>query len=290
MCAKQTNERRRTAIVAGMMDKATDLALEARLTEAAEREQAIGAILRTMSGSGFDLVELLQSVIESAVRLSHADFGNIARLNVATGLYQQTVYFGDVSPEFWAGLSSIEFGPGRETLIGRTLLGRRPMQIEDVVADPEYDFHVAQQLGGYRSILGVPLLRDGAPIGVIVVNRRAARPFTDHEIAILTMFADQAVLAIANVNLFETVERQRQELARFVPQVADLLSREDGQSLLAGHRRLITALFADLRGFTAFCEVAEPEEYSACFVPITRWWARLCRVPAARLSTSLAMA
>jgi len=90
--------------------------------------------------------------------------------------------------------------------------------------------------------------------------RTEVRAFSAREIALVSTFADQAVLAIENARLFETVERQRTELARFAPQVASLLSSEEGQSLLAGHRREITALFCDLRGFTAFAETAEPEE------------------------------
>jgi adenylate cyclase len=86
------------------------------------------------------------------------------------------------------------------------------------------------------------------------------RPFSDAEIRLLETFADHVVVAIENVRLFETVERQRTELARFAPQVADLLSTDAGEQLLSGHRREITALFCDLRGFTAFAETAEPEE------------------------------
>ncbi len=235
-------------------------ALQAQLAEAVERERAVGGILRAISRSGFDLHQVLQTVIESAVRLGHAEFGNIARLDETTGGYRQAVFHGDVSPEFWAILNRVEFGPERGTLIGRTLLECRPVQIPDALADPEYQFSEAQRLGGYRTILGVPLLRDGLPIGVIVLNRRVVKPFTEREIELVSTFADQAVLAIANVGLFRTVERQREELARFAPQAADLLSSEHGEQLLAGHRRQITALFADLRRFTAFAEGAEPEE------------------------------
>jgi adenylate cyclase len=92
------------------------------------------------------------------------------------------------------------------------------------------------------------------------VNRRIVRAFSEREIALLTTFADQAALAMANASLFETVERQRTELARFAPQVASLLSSGEGEQLLAGHRREITTMFCDLRGFTAFAEMAEPEE------------------------------
>ncbi len=243
-----------------MTDGPSNADLQTQLAEAGERQRAVREILRTISSSGFDLQQLLQTVIESAVRLSHAEFGNIARLNEATGRYDQAVVFGDVPSGYWTALSRFEFGPDRRTLIGRTLLERRPVHIHDALADPEYDFPEMQQIGGFRTILGVPLLRDGSPIGVIVLNRRVVEPFTDREIELVSTFADQAVLAVANVALFQTVERQREELARFAPQVADLLSSDQGEQLLAGHRRQITALFADLRRFTAFAEVSEPEE------------------------------
>lgn len=104
------------------------------------------------------------------------------------------------------------------------------------------------------------MLRQGEPIGVIGVARKEVRPFSDAEIRLIEAFSDHVVMAIENVSLYETVERQRRELAQFAPQVADLLSSDDGVRLLAGHRREITALFCDLRGFTAFAETAEPEE------------------------------
>jgi adenylate cyclase len=104
------------------------------------------------------------------------------------------------------------------------------------------------------------MLREGVPIGAIAVARNEVRPFSDAEIRLIETFADHVVIAIENVRLFQTVEQQRTELARFAPQVADLLSSDEGERLLAGHRREITALFCDLRGFTAFAETAEPEE------------------------------
>jgi class 3 adenylate cyclase len=126
--------------------------------------------------------------------------------------------------------------------------------------DPEYALTEIQREGGYRTLLGVPMLREGEPIGAIVLGRRQIRPFDDAEIRLIETFADHVVIAIENVRLFQTVERQRTELARFAPQVADLLSSDEGEQLLAGHRREITALFCDLRGFTAFAETADPEE------------------------------
>ena len=145
-------------------------------------------------------------------------------------------------------------------MTGRALLERRPVQVIDVTADPEYALQELQETDGYRTLLGVPLLRDGFPIGVFGLGRMEVRPFSEREIALVSTFADQATLAIENARLFETVELQRTELARFAPQVASMLSSDEGKSLLTGHRREITALFCDLRGFTAFAETAEPEE------------------------------
>jgi class 3 adenylate cyclase len=152
------------------------------------------------------------------------------------------------------------YEPERGSVVGRTVLERGVVHIVDVLEDPDYALANLQSAGGYRTALGVPMLKDGEPIGAIAVGRNEVKPFTDAEITLLRTFADQVVVAIENVRLFQTVERQRVELARFAPQVASLLSSDEGERLLAGHRREITALFSDLRGFTAFAEIAEPEE------------------------------
>lgn len=228
--------------------------------EALQRERAVSEVLRTISGSAFDLDGVLQTVIQAAVELGRAEFGNILRLDEANGFYQVAAAHGDVDPAYWDLVTRTEYRPDRGTVIGRTLLERRAVHIPDILSDPEYRFWDAQETGGYRTILGIPMLADGFPIGVFVVWRRDVQPFNEREIALLSTFADQAVLAIHNVRLFETVERQRSELARFAPQVATLLSSPEGEQLLAGHRREISVLFADLRGFTAFAEAAEPEE------------------------------
>src|SRR5215203_6609820 len=102
--------------------------------------------------------------------------------------------------------------PDRGTLIGRTLLERRIVHIPDVLADPEYRSAKAQQLGGHRSVLGIPMLRDGTTLGVFMIARRTARPFTDKQIELVTTFADQAVIAIENVRLFDEVQARTREL------------------------------------------------------------------------------
>ena len=134
------------------------------------------------------------------------------------------------------------------------------MQIADVLADPDYSFG-AQAIIGYRALLGVPVVLDDELIGVVSVGRNVPGAFSDQEIELVQTFADQAAIAIANARLLDTVERQRTELSRFLsPQVAELISSERGEQLLAGHRAYITCLFSDLRGFTSFAETAAPEE------------------------------
>lgn len=112
-----------------------------------------------------------------------------------------------------------------------------------------------------RSLLGLPVMIEDELVGVIQVGRRDVRPFDPEEIDLMATFADQCAIAIGNAKLFETVEQQRVQLARFVsPEVASLLSTEDSSRLLAGHRAYISVVYFDLRGFTAFAETAEPEE------------------------------
>ena len=226
--------------------------------EALERETAVGHVLQSISRSTFELDAVLQTVLDSAVRLTHADQGNILR--EAGGEFRARAFSADVPAEFREIISGIGFRPERGSGMGRALLEGGPIQIVDVLADPEYRLTEAPAIVGMRTLLATPLLRDGEAIGVLAVWRREVQAFTDPEINLLTTFADQAVLAIENVRLFETIDRQRTELARYAPQAAELLSSAEGQALLAGHRREITALFADLRGFTAFAEQAEPEE------------------------------
>ena len=226
--------------------------------EALERETAVGEVLQTISSSTFELDAVLQAVLDNAVRLSHADQGNITR--EIGGEFRAMVFSADVPRDFRDLMTGFAPVPGRGSAMGRAMLERAPVQIVDVLADAEYELRDAQRLAGFRTILGVPMFRDGEPIGVLSVWRRHVEEFSASEISVLKTFADQAVLAIENVRLFETIARQRTELARYAPQAAQLLSSAEGEQLLAGHRREITALFADLRGFTAFAEQAEPEE------------------------------
>jgi class 3 adenylate cyclase len=231
------------------------------LADALDQQMAASDVLRVISRSTADLDPVFEALIQSAVRLCAAEHGDIVQFDPQTHEYLEAAHFGVGSPEYRAIIRRHRFQPGRDTIVGRTILQAAPVQMDDALADPDYKFAEAQGSGGFRSILGVPLLREGFPIGVITVWRREVRPFTDREIRILTTFADQAVVAIENVRLVRALQRQTEELSRYVtPQVASLIASEDGEALLAGHRRQITAMFCDLRGFTTFSETAEPEE------------------------------
>ena len=221
---------------------------------------ALGEVIRAVSRSGFDLSDVLQTIVRSAVELSSADFGNILRFDEEGGFYRIIAYAGEVRQAYWDLVADRPYQRGRGTLVGRTLLEKRPVHIVDILEDADYEAWELQRASGFRTILGIPMVRDEEVLGLFVVWRTRVDAFTDRQISLLSTFADQAVLAIDNLRLFQTVERQRRELARFAPQVAALLSREGGEEILAGHRREITAMFADLRGFTGFAESAEPEE------------------------------
>ena len=218
---------------------------------------AFGRTLASIARSDFRLRDVLQSVVEEAARLCRADVADIA---VRDGSVYRMSAFTGFTPEFQALVSSTVYEPGDGTVIARAIRDARVVQIVDVLADPDFIDSEVQRAGGFRTDLGVPIRYDDETVGVIGAARIDVRPFSDREIALVEHFADQAAIAIVLARLLETVEQQRAELARYAPQAAELLSSGEGQQLLAGHRREITSLFADLRGFTAFAERAEPEE------------------------------
>jgi adenylate cyclase len=147
------------------------------------------------------------------------------------------------------------------TLVGRVVLSGDVVQIEDAAADPTYSWREGQRIGGFRTMLGVPVRTQDRLIGVVGLARTDVRPYTNEEIELVRTFADQATIVIENVRLLGTIERQREQIAEYVPaNVANLIGSPDGEQLLAGHRREVTTVVCDLRGFTAFAEEAEPEE------------------------------
>jgi class 3 adenylate cyclase len=222
-----------------------------------ERQTATNDVLRLISTSAFDLDVVFQSVITTATRLCRAEHGRIYLLEdnmlrpVASAMPAELTSRLPHEPEVI----------DRGSSVGRAVLTGGPVMIADVLADPEYKDLDEQRAVGYRTLLAVPIQKEGTIIGAIATARNEVRPFAESEILLMTTFADQATIAIENARQVQTIQRQKAELSRFLsPQVAALVSTPEGEEILAGHRRQITAVFCDLRGFTAFAETADPEE------------------------------
>ena len=223
------------------------------------QQRAIVHVLRAVSPSQ-DLRPVFEAVVEAAKMICDAEFGSLYLAEGDVFRVSAGVYSGTGSKEQYDYELSHPHTRDRTTLVGRVALSRELVHIPDVLDDPSYSWE-GQRLGEYRSLVGVPILVEQELLGVLGVARTTPEPFGDEQIELLRAFADQAAIAIANARLLAAVERQRTELSRFVsPQVAELLSSEHGERLLAGHRAYITVVFCDLRGFTSFAETAAPEE------------------------------
>jgi GAF domain-containing protein len=225
-----------------------------------ERETATSEILRVTAQSTYEVQPVLDAVIAKATRLAGAENGFVYQ--VVGEVLHMTAAVGEKAELMreWQRTNPIRAND-RGTATGRAISEGRTVHVPDIFADPTYTYWEAQRLGNFRTLLTVPLTRQGTNIGVIAMWRTEMKPFSDKEINLVQTFADQAAVAIANVELFRTVERQRGELSRFLsPQVAALVTSDQGAKMLEGHRRQITVAFCDLRNFTAFAETAEPEE------------------------------
>ncbi len=183
------------------------------LRQSLQQQAATADVLKVISHSTFDLKTVLQTLVESAARLCEADQCTITR-QIGGKFFRAEAY--GFSPEFMTYVRDVPVEPERGTLHGRALLEGKIIHIPDVLADPAYTWTEAQRLGGFRTILGVPMLRESVPIGVLSLTRFEVRSFTNKQIELVTIFADQAAIAIENVRLFEeeATARAAAELAR----------------------------------------------------------------------------
>jgi GAF domain-containing protein len=245
------------------------------LTESLQQQTATADVLKVISRSTFDLQTVLDTLVESAARLCEADSTLIFRREGQT--YHLAASHG-FSEQFRQLMEDNPIAPGRGTLIGRTALELHATHIPDVLADPEYTWTKSIELGGFRTILGVPLLREGTPIGVMSMNRSTVRPFTDKQIELLTTFADQAVIAIENTRLLNELRESLQQQTA-TSEVLQVISTSPGelepvfQAMLANATRLCEAEFGNLflREGDAFHAVAVHGPTTASYV---EWYRR----------------
>jgi len=223
------------------------------LSESLQQQTATADVLRVISRSAFDLKVVLRTLVESAAQLCEAQQAIVTQSD-DNGLYQLAASFGNPE-EFEEYMKQNPLAPSRATTTGRVALEGKIVHIPDVLADPDYVFPKGQQLGGYRSNLGVPLLRDGVPIGAFVLMRPVVKPFTDKQIELVESFAAQAVIAIENARLLNELRQRTDDLSESLEQqtatseVLRVISSSAGelepvfQTLLGNATRLCMADF-----------------------------------------------
>jgi len=260
---------------------------EIALREAQAREAATREILQVISRSRDDEKPVFDVILENAARLCGSPAAALEMLHENGSDYILAASWGE---PFWSFKVGDTYTMDSTLVVPRAVSGKCVVQVEDAADDDLYRKRDPIRVKmveeeGIRTLLAVPLISGNAAIGTISLFRREARPFSDNEIALVQTFAAQAVIAIDNVRQFRDLETRTQEvqalneslerrvekqvgeierigrLKRFLsPQVVDAVVSSGDGKLLSSHRALIATLLCDSRGFTGFCETAEPEE------------------------------
>src|SRR5262249_16323232 len=267
---------RKAAPVSSLADSQGTLEQRPREPNAAlEREAATAEVLRVVSSSTFDLQTVLDALVASAARLCEADTATIWR---ARGEPYHLVAAHGLTPQFRQRLEQLTLEPSGRSIVGRTLQAGQALNIPDTLQDPAYSGRSLEDIGA-RALLGVPLLRDGTATGVITVGRLSARQFTDHEIALVSTFAHEAVIAIENARLVDELRQRSADLPEALEQqtatteVLGVLSRPPGelepvfQAMLANATRICEAnigiLFRYEKGaYTAYATLGVAPAYA----------------------------
>jgi GAF domain-containing protein/DNA-binding response OmpR family regulator len=228
------------------------------LSESLQQQTATADVLKVISRSTFDLQTVLDTLVEWAAKLCEADFGNIFRPKNDGFFWQEATY--GFPPALKEYLDRTPIKAGRGSASARALLERVPIHVPDAQTDPDYQL-ASPEIGGFHTIVAVPLLREGIPIGVFSLARGPVRPFTDRQIELVTTFADQAVIAIENVRLFDEVKARTAELSEALEQqtatseVLQVISSSPGelepvfQAMLANAVRICEGKFGIMYGF-----------------------------------------
>ena len=226
---KTSTTRKSTAELHGQIDLRTR-----ERDEALEQQTATAEVLKIISRSLVDLETVLDTLVETVARLCRAD--QVYMFHLRHDLWHLVAAWG-LSAEAREFFLTHPFTPGRGSTSGRAALERRAVLIPDVLQDPEYALNEGQKIAGYRTTLGIPLLREDTLIGVFSIARTRVEAFTEKEIELATTFADQAVIAIENARLFDELRDRQAELRVTFDNMGDGVVMFDAEGRLAAWNR-----------------------------------------------------